>query len=61
MAAIRDGVGMKWLGNVDGKSLSFTANAPGVRQRVTDCSGKPASEEERRVRTCSGKPDPACI
>ena len=23
--------------------------------RVTDCSGKPASEEERRVLTCSGK------
>jgi len=24
-----------------------------MRQRVTDMSGKPASEEERRVRTCS--------
>ena len=30
----------------------------GVGHRVSDCSGKPASEEERRARTCSGKRDP---
>jgi hypothetical protein len=28
-----------------------------VAIRVSDCSEKPASEEERRVRTCSGKRD----
>src|SRR5690606_13414517 len=39
--------------------LARRTDRSAMRQRVTDRSGKPASEEVRRVRTCSEEPDPA--